>query len=102
MSNKITDARIRELETGQTRKEKLTQSIEKQRKGMQEIRDSMSAETWESMCLAAKAVKANRRKESSNLDPEDQLDSYTLASGRVEEVHSYVEKELEPLRELMK
>ncbi|KAH7157826.1 hypothetical protein B0J13DRAFT_181900 [Dactylonectria estremocensis] len=102
MSNKITDARIRELETGQTRKEKLSESLKKQRKGMQDILDSISAESWESMCAASKAAKANRRKESLNLNHEDQIESYTLASGRVEEVHSYVKKELEPLRKLMK
>lgn len=69
---------------------------------MQALRDSMNAETQESVSSSSRAAKDARGKESSSLNHQDVLDAYELAIARLEEDYSQIEKELEELKEVMK
>lgn len=102
MSNKITDARIEELARLRNRKNELQDKIERERKEMQALLDSMSPEAQELASSSSKVTKSVRGKESSNLSHEDVVESYALAIDRLEEDFSNVVRELEGLEELMK
>ncbi|KAL5331647.1 hypothetical protein ACEPPN_001182 [Leptodophora sp. 'Broadleaf-Isolate-01'] len=94
MSNKITDARIRELERLQSLKSDLKEKIEAEQDGMQKILDSMNEEAQE--------PKDARGKGSSSLYHQDVIEAHRMAIERLEEQFSEVMRELEQLEELMK
>lgn len=102
MSNKITDARIQELERLQSLKNELKEKIEAEQDGMQTILDSMNAEAQELVSSSSRAAKDARGKGSSSLDHQDVVEAHKLAIERLEEQFSEVVKELEELEELMK
>jgi hypothetical protein len=99
MSNKITDARIEELQRLKNLKEQLRAQIQIEQDDMQKILDSMNDEAQESVSSSSKAAKAARGKTSSSLDHQDVIDAHEMAIARLEEEFSGVERELEELEE---
>ncbi|KAF8847264.1 hypothetical protein BDZ45DRAFT_347781 [Acephala macrosclerotiorum] len=99
MSNKITDARIEELQRLKSLKEQLRAQIQMKQDDMQKILDSMNDEAQESVSSSSKAAKAARGKASSSLDHQDIIDAHEMAVARLEEEFSGVERELEELEE---
>jgi len=102
MSNKITDARIKELERVKKLKEDLKGKIQAQQDAMQAILDSMDDDAQALVSSSSKAAKDARGKESSTLNHQDLVDSYKITIERLEEEFSKVEEELKGLEELMK
>jgi len=102
MSNKITDARIDELQRLKDLKKELSEKIQTQKDDMQKILDTMDDEAQEVASSSSKAAKAARGIASSSLNHQDTIDTLELTIGRLEEDYSGVEKELEELEEAMK
>jgi hypothetical protein len=73
MSNKITDARIEELQRLKSLKEQLRAQIQIEQDDMQKILDSMNDEAQESVSSSSKAAKAARGKTSSNNLPDQMI-----------------------------
>jgi len=101
MSNKITDARIEELQKLKDLKNELSDKIQTQKDEMQKILDSMDDEAQEFALSSSKAAKAARGKASSSLNHQDTIDALELTIARLEEDYSRVERELEDLEEAM-
>jgi len=101
MSNKITDARIVELQKLKDLKKVLSDKIQTQKDDMQKIFDSMDDEAREFASSSSKAAKAARGIASSSLNHQDTIDTLELAIGRLEEDYSGVERELKELEEVM-
>lgn len=101
MSNKITDARIKELERLRKLKEDLKEKIQTEQDAMQAILNSMNGDAQILVFSSSKAAKDARGKESSNLSHQEIVDSYKIAIERLEEQFSKVEEELKGLEELM-
>ena len=102
MSNKITDARIQELERLRSLKEELKEKIEAEQDGMQTILDSINVETQELVSSSSRAAKDARGRGPSSLDHQDVIEVHKMAIERLEEQFSKVVKELEELEELMR
>lgn len=68
MSNKITDARIQQLERLRNLKNQVQEKIQEKRDAMQAILDSMNAETQELVSSSSRAAKDARRKDTFNLN----------------------------------
>ncbi|CAD6444829.1 d67c9873-148d-4e96-a617-e37e28981b5f-CDS [Sclerotinia trifoliorum] len=101
MSNKITNARIAELQRLMDRKDELRTTIQEKQDAMQRIVDTMNEEAQTLTSSSAKAVMAARGKVSSTLSYQDEVDSYEIAIARLEELYAEVEAELKGLQELM-
>jgi uncharacterized protein (DUF3084 family) len=101
MSNKITDARIEELQKLKDLKNELSDKIQTQKDDMQKILDSMDDEAQEFASSSSKAAKAARGKASSSLNHQDTIDALELTLARLEEDYSRVERELEDLEKAM-
>ena len=101
MSNKITDARIEELQRLKSLKEKLRAAIQKEQGDMQDILNSMNDEAQEFVSSSSKAAKAARGKGSSSLDHQDEIDAHEVAIARLEEEFSGVERKLEDLEDVI-
>jgi hypothetical protein len=100
MSNKITDARIKELERLRSLKSELMEKIEESQNSMLAILESMDATAQELVSSSSRAAKAARGKESSSLDHQDVIEAHKMAIVRLEEQFSQVEKELEEMDKL--
>jgi chromosome segregation ATPase len=101
MSNKITDARIEELQKLIDLKNKLNDKIQAQKDAMQKILNSMDDEAQEFASSSSKAAKAARGKASSSLNHQDTIDALELTIARLEGDYSRVERELKGLEETM-
>jgi uncharacterized coiled-coil protein SlyX len=101
MSNKITDARIKELKKLKDLKNELSHKIQAQKVDMQRILDSMDDEAQKFTSSSSKAAKAARGKASSSLNHQDTIDALKLTIARLEEDYSRVESELEGLEQAM-
>ena len=101
MSNKIIDARIKELQRLKGLKKELSDKIQTQKDAMQKILDTMDDEAQEVASSSSKAAKAARGIASSSLNHQDTIDTLELALGRLEEDYSGVERELGDLEEAM-
>ncbi|KAF4633967.1 hypothetical protein G7Y89_g4147 [Cudoniella acicularis] len=101
MSNKITDARIEELQKLKDLKNELSDKIQMQKDDMQKILDSMDDEAQEFASSSPKAAKAARGKAPSSLNHQDTIDALELTIARLEDDYSIVERELEKLEEAM-
>jgi methyl-accepting chemotaxis protein len=101
ISNKITDARIDELQRLKDLKKELSDKIQTQKDDMQKILDTMDDEAQEVASSSSKAAKAARGIASSSLNHQDTIDALELTIGRLEEDYSGVERELEELEEAM-
>jgi SMC interacting uncharacterized protein involved in chromosome segregation len=97
MSNKITDARIKELQRLKDRKTKLTGQIQTRKDEMQKILDSMDDKAQGSASSSSRAAKAARGKASSSLNHQDVIDAHNIAIAKWKEELSEVEKELKDL-----
>lgn len=97
---KISDERIQDLERLMARKEELQKKIDEVQAAIQDILDSMTAETRESVSSSSKAAKDRRSKESSNLNHQEVVDAHELTKARLEEDYAEVEKELQELKDL--
>jgi len=99
MSNKITHARLKELQKLKDLKNELSDKIQMQKDDMQKILDSMDDEAQEFASSSSKAAKAARGKASSSLNHQDTIDALELTIARLEEDYSRLERELEDLEE---
>jgi len=97
MSNKITNARVKELWRLKDMKQELSDKIQAQKDEMQRILDSMDDEAQEYASSSSKAAKAARGKASSGLNHQDAIDALELTIDRLEQDYSWVETELEQL-----
>ncbi|KAF4626306.1 hypothetical protein G7Y89_g11854 [Cudoniella acicularis] len=101
MSNRITNARIEELEKLKERKDELKEKIKEKKDKMKEIRDAMERGDTADMILSSSAAALNKRgKETSNLTNEDLLEIQEMAIERLEEQFSKVEEELKQLKDM--
>lgn len=102
MSNRITDARIEELEKLRERKDELKERIKKKKDGMKEILDAMERGETADIILSSSTAALNKRgKNVSKFTNEDMLEIQEMAIERLEEDYSKVEEELNGLKELM-
>ncbi|GAB1311845.1 hypothetical protein MFIFM68171_02055 [Madurella fahalii] len=101
MSNRITDARIKELERLKQLKEELKERIQKEQDAMQAMLDLMNDDVQALVSSSSKAAKEARGKESTTLSHQEVVDAYKIAIERLEEEFSKVEEELKELEELM-
>ena len=102
MSNKITDARIEELESLERLKEELKEKIQEKKDKMKEIRDAMERGDTADVILSSSTAALKRRgKEAFNLTNDDPLDALDIAVERLEEQFSKVDEELNHLKELI-
>ncbi|GAB1312002.1 hypothetical protein MFIFM68171_02212 [Madurella fahalii] len=103
MSNKITDARIQELDRKIKRRDELKEKIQKEKDALNAIRNAISkGDTEELISSSSKAARDARNKGgSSTLTNQDVIDTYTIAIERLEEEYEKVEEELKGLKELM-
>jgi hypothetical protein len=103
MSNKITDARMEELERLVQLKEELQKKLQDTRDAMEEIRKSMRRDgVSDLISSSSNAAKKGRKKAPSTLNHEEVLETYTLAMARLGEDFEKVDQELRGLQELMK
>jgi predicted nucleic acid-binding Zn-ribbon protein len=99
MSNKITDARIEELQRLKILKEELRSKIQAEQDAMEEILDSMNDEAQEFASSSSRAARYARGKEPSSVSHQDVLEAHKMAIARLEEDFSAVEKDLGELQE---
>jgi len=101
MSNKITSARIDELESLQKRIDSLQEKIQKTKDEMEEINNGMEdGDTANIMVSSSKAALRKRGKEPSTLTNQDQLDSLDIAREHLEEEKAKAAEELKNLKDL--
>lgn len=102
MSNKITDSRVKELESLERLKEELKEKIQEKKDKMKEIRDAMKRGDTADVILSSSTAALKRQgKEAFNLTNDDLLDVLDIAVKRLEEQFSKVDEELNNLKKLM-
>ncbi|KAK1770092.1 hypothetical protein QBC33DRAFT_530119 [Phialemonium atrogriseum] len=101
-SNKITDARIEQLERLQKLKDELTQKLETEQDGMRALLNSMTSETQDSISSSSNTAKSGRRKKVSSLTHKDAIEGHGMAVQRLQEQFNKVDKELDDMKELMR
>jgi predicted nucleic acid-binding Zn-ribbon protein len=98
MSNKISHARIEELNDKKQRKEAVKLEIQSLKFKMQSIKDRVSLKTEQQMRSSSNAAKARRKNaEESSLQLQDELDALDMAIEKLTDEQTELETEIRTL-----
>lgn len=98
MSNKISHARIEELEDKLQRRKKMEAQIQTIQAKMQELKDKIPDETETQLLSSSTAARARREKESTSLGLQDEIDALDINMKRLEKAKAEIQDEIDLLK----
>ncbi|KAG8412718.1 hypothetical protein J3458_013159 [Metarhizium acridum] len=98
MSNKISHARIEELQDKLRRRNNIEAEIQTVQAKMQELKDKISNETEAQLLSSSTAVRAARQMESTSLSLQDEVDALDINIKRLKKAKAEIQDEIDLLR----